>query len=82
MSRKVLKPFTFSDGTFLPVGSTVAVPVSALHRDAELYNDPNVFDALRFFREANEESENESKKGQMVTTGVNYVPFGHGRHAW
>jgi cytochrome P450 len=82
MTRKVLKPFTFSDGTTLPVGSTVAVPLSALQNDAELYNDPYAFDALRFCREENEESKKGNNQGQMVTTGLTYVSFGHGQHSW
>ena len=82
MTRKVVKPFTFSDGTFLPVGSTVGVPSYSMHHDPKLYNDPNVFNSLRFCGEENEGSKSGIKKGQIVTTGATYVAFGHGKHAW
>ena len=33
IDRKVLKDFTFSDGTFVPAGSRISVPSFALHHD-------------------------------------------------
>ncbi|KAG5651807.1 hypothetical protein H0H81_007330 [Sphagnurus paluster] len=79
MSRKVLKDFTFSDGTLVPAGHTVAVPNCAMHHDEDNYGDPNNFDGFRF---ANlRESEDSSSKYQMVTLNSNYMVFGYGRHA-
>ena len=78
MHRKVVKPFTFSNGVHLPIGTSVVVPSAALHCDSELYTDPNVFDAFRFCKADPRGIE----KSQLVTTDVTYVAFGHGRHAW
>jgi cytochrome P450 len=33
VNRKVLKPFTFSDGTNIPVGTELVVPAWSLHHD-------------------------------------------------
>jgi cytochrome P450 len=81
MFRKAVKPFTFSDGTTIPVGTTVAVPLRSLHHDADLYSDPEVFDAFRFFNGEDQVGEG-TRKGQFVTTSASYVPFGHGKHGW
>lgn len=80
MNRKVVKDFTFSDGTVLPAGTSLAVASFATHHDEELYANPYEFDGFRF---ANlREEDGESIKHQMVTTNADYVPFGHGRHSW
>ncbi|KDQ57928.1 hypothetical protein JAAARDRAFT_34744 [Jaapia argillacea MUCL 33604] len=79
MTRKVLQPFTFSDGTRVPVGHYVSTAAAPMHHDEGNYSDPDVFDGFRF---ANmREEEGEGTKHQFVSTGVDYVPFGHGRHA-
>ncbi|TFK56600.1 cytochrome P450 [Heliocybe sulcata] len=76
MSRKALKPFTFSDGTVIPPGVYVNAAQAATHHDEEYYPDPDVFDGLRFAK-----GEGESSKQHLTSTGNDYVPFGHGRHA-
>ncbi|KNZ80774.1 Ent-kaurene oxidase [Termitomyces sp. J132] len=48
MQRKVLKDFTFSDGTVVPKGHIIAVPNFAMHYDEENYVDASVFDGFRF----------------------------------
>ncbi|KAG5651717.1 hypothetical protein H0H81_007722, partial [Sphagnurus paluster] len=81
MQRKVLKDFTFSDGTFVPKGHVIAVASFATHHDEENYSDPNVFDGFRFARMS--DSENEAfNRHQAVTLSSDYVVFGNGRHAW
>jgi cytochrome P450 len=82
MNRKALKPFTFSDGTHIPVGVTVSVASRSLHLDEDLYPNAKEFNAFRFSDKADEEGEGESMRHQIVNTGTNFVPFGHGRHAW
>ncbi|KAI0015221.1 cytochrome P450 [Xylariomycetidae sp. FL0641] len=47
--RKVLQPFTFSDGAHIPAGNLVAVPVHAVLRDAEYYPAPDTFNPYRFY---------------------------------
>lgn len=63
MDRKVLKDFTFSDGTFIPKGSYLNVP-TALHRDDENYSNPSIFDGFRFVDM--DVSEGDRRKSQMV----------------
>ncbi|KAF8639979.1 hypothetical protein AX17_001225 [Amanita inopinata Kibby_2008] len=79
MVRKVVRDFTFSDGTVVPAGNMLAVPLYAIHRDAENYRDPGTFDGFRF---ANmREQEGEGVKHQMVSLDLDYLLFGHGCHA-
>ena len=80
MSRAALKPFTFADGTYVPKGGMVSVASGAIHQDEEFYPDPHVFNPWRFSDIRDEEGE--GVKHQLVATGTDYVPFGHGRHAW
>ncbi|PAV19648.1 cytochrome P450 [Pyrrhoderma noxium] len=80
MSRKVMKDYTLSDGTFLPAGTTVTANLAATHRDETFYENPEVFDGFRFER-MRESSVDEGLKNQMVQTSTNYLAFGHGRHA-
>ncbi|KIL65474.1 hypothetical protein M378DRAFT_24046 [Amanita muscaria Koide BX008] len=79
MNRKVLKDFTFSDGTTVPAGGTVMVPFDSVHTDADNYIDPKTFDGFRF--EKMRGNDNENLKHQFVSLSVDYVLFGHGRHA-
>jgi len=79
MTRKALQDFTFSDGTFVPKGTTVSVASGAMHHDEANYANAAVFDGFRF---ANmREGDGEAAKHQMVSTNADYLPFGHGRHA-
>lgn len=80
MTRKVLQPMTFSDGTVLPAGTTVSAASRAMHYDSKNYRDADVFSPWRFAELR--ENEGEGTKHQMVSTSVDYTPFGHGRHAW
>lgn len=80
MNRKALKNFTFSDGTMIPKGTLVYASASPLHHDGDIYSNPDVFDGFRF---ANMRMlDGESHKNQFVTTDLNFLAFGHGRHAW
>ncbi|KAG6887831.1 hypothetical protein C0995_012331 [Termitomyces sp. Mi166 len=80
MQRKVLKDFTFSDGTVVPKGHIVAVPNFAIHHDEENYTDASVFDGFRFSKMRELQAEGFSKH-QMVALSCDYIVFGHGKHA-
>ncbi|KAJ7727037.1 cytochrome P450 [Mycena olivaceomarginata] len=87
MARKVIHPdgFTFSDGTFLPTGSFVQVPVRPIHLDPDNFVDPHVFDGFRFYNMRSESAPEGDKarfKQYMVTTEPTHLPFGHGKHAY
>ncbi|KAM6503777.1 Cytochrome P450 [Amanita muscaria] len=79
MGRKARKDFTFSDGTTIPAGSTVVVPFNPVHTDKDKYVNPDKFDGFRFERLRAQEGE--ETKHQLLSLGVDYVLFGHGRHA-
>lgn len=75
-----MKPYTLSNGTFLPAGTFVSVASRAIHFDDANYSNPEEFDGFRFAHIREEEGQ--SAKHQMVATATDYLPFGHGKHAW
>lgn len=90
MNRLALKPYTFADGTHIPVGAYVAVPSAAMHGDEDNYDDAHTFKPFRFASESAEvpgdgNVEDEGKTGKIrpyaVSTSPNFVTFGHGQHA-
>ena len=78
MSRIVREPYTFSDGTYLPKGTYIAVPADAIQLDESNYPDPTSFVPFRFVDQAKEGS---GRKLNMTATSTDFLPFGHGRHA-
>ena len=78
--RKVLKDFTFSDGTFVPKGTTIIVASRAIHHDEAFYDNADTFEPFRYADLP--ELEGEGMKYQLVSTTTEYLPFGLGRHAW
>ena len=87
-----MQDVTLCDGTRLPKGTLVGAPSRATHRDEAHYADPDAFDAFRFARMRERAAAGaaagagvgvgEGARHLMVHTSVDYVPFGHGRHAW
>ncbi|XP_070822230.1 cytochrome P450 4B1-like [Chaetodon trifascialis] len=67
MSRNITKPITFFDGRTLPAGSLIATSVYGIHRNAAVWENPDVFDPLRFL------PENASKRSPHA-----FVPFSAG----
>ncbi|KAJ6516234.1 cytochrome P450 [Mycena sanguinolenta] len=82
MGRKVVKPggFTFSDGTTVPEGCFVNVAVGPTHNNRDVYSDPDVFDPFRFYRMRTDDEE-DSLRHQFSATNLDYLSWGHGRHA-
>lgn len=77
--RKARVSHTLSDGTYLPKGTWVTAPASAIHHSELSYEDPMKFDGFRFSRMRQQPGF--ETKFQAVSTADNYLPFGHGRHA-
>ncbi|KAJ6557997.1 cytochrome P450 [Mycena capillaripes] len=77
--RQALKDFTFSDGTTVPAGTLVGIPVLAEHHDDANYENGDVFDGFRFSRMR--EQVGEGAKHQMVALTSDFLTFGLGRHA-
>ncbi|KAF7351318.1 Cytochrome P450 monooxygenase 51 [Mycena sanguinolenta] len=80
LTRQVTKDFMFSDGTMVPAGTLIGVPILAEHHDEANYENADVFDPFRFSRMR--EKAGERIKHQMVTPTLDYLSFGIGRHAW
>ncbi|KAJ7202453.1 cytochrome P450 [Mycena rebaudengoi] len=84
MGRKVVNPqgFKFADGQSLPYGAYLQIATLGVHYDTEIYDNPDEFDAFRFSRLRDEKkAQGRIFNQHMVTTGVDYLAFGHGRHA-
>ena len=79
--RKAVKDVTLSDGTRIPKGTLVAAAAITAHSDDTRYTAPGVFDPFRFAR-MREGGSGEATKHQLVNTSVDFLTFGHGRHAW
>ncbi|KAJ8457660.1 hypothetical protein ONZ51_g11391 [Trametes cubensis] len=77
--RRALKDIKLRDGTVIPRGATVVAATDAMQHDGAVYDDAERFDPFRFARMR--EAEGEATKHQFVHTSVNYLPFGHGKHA-
>ncbi|KAF9468817.1 cytochrome P450 [Collybia nuda] len=78
MDRKMLKDFTFSNGTVIPAGYNIAAALAATHLDDANYPNAREFDGFRFAQMR--EGEGESIKHQMVALSLDYITFGTGRH--
>ncbi|KAJ8453784.1 hypothetical protein ONZ45_g19571 [Pleurotus djamor] len=78
MFRIVRKPegFTFSDGTHLPQGTSLACSGWAINHSEENHVKASEFDGFRFYI-----PEDEATSHQFVNTSLEYITFGHGRHA-
>ena len=75
-----MKDSIFSDGTFIPKGTRIGVPNQSLQHEKKFYENPNVFQPFRF-AEMHKEGNGESRV-QLVSTSIEYLEFGHGKHAW
>ncbi|CAG9942697.1 unnamed protein product [Clonostachys rosea f. rosea IK726] len=87
--RKVLKPFTLSNGTTIPAGIIIEIPAAGVSGDPSIFPDPEVFDALRFYKLRQSKSKAESgakaaetvANSQFVSVSASSLTFGYGKHA-
>ncbi|KAH9939336.1 cytochrome P450 [Epithele typhae] len=78
--RKAVRDVTLSDGTRIPKGTLVAAASVIAHTDDAHYTNPHTFDPFRFAR-MRDAGADEALKHQLVNTSVDFITFGHGRHA-
>lgn len=76
MNRRVVKDFTFSDGTVVPTGTHLCANAWGVHRDDAYYPNADEFNGFRFFEESGVD------QPLMATPSLDYMAFGHGRPAW
>ncbi|KAF7347451.1 Ent-kaurene oxidase [Mycena venus] len=79
LNRVLVKPAVLEDGTIVPPGYNIAIPLKGLHFDPSVYPEPEKFDCFRFSK-LRETEESDVKHG-FTTIERNFVPFGLGRHA-
>ncbi|KAG0136226.1 cytochrome P450 [Tuber indicum] len=77
--RKVLKPHTFIDGTYVPKGAWVCAYTSHVHYSPELYDNPETFDGFRFYKMRQEEGK--AHLYQMASPALDYLAFGIGKNS-
>ena len=84
MGRKAMKDLTLSNGTLIPRGTILAAAAHATHHDSTTLDHADKFDAFRYarMRSAMAPGDVKSLKHQFTTTSPEYIPFGHGLHAW
>ncbi|KAF9535150.1 cytochrome P450 [Crepidotus variabilis] len=82
MERVAVQDYRFSDGTTVPVGTKLTVNLNS-HTSELFFENPTTFDGFRFvqLKERRLSSGNTEKRFDMVTTGVDSLAFGHGKHA-
>ncbi|KAI0650914.1 cytochrome P450 [Trametes meyenii] len=80
MFRKALKDVTLPNGTRIPRGTLVAAASATAHTDGARYAAPAAFDPFRFAR-MREGGRDAAVKHQLVNTSVDFLTFGHGKHA-
>lgn len=83
--RKVLVDGVVTDqGVALPKGSLISFLSYPAHMDEASYDEATKYDPWRFSRiRGAADGESQSKEATLgfVTTGPDYLPFSHGRHA-
>lgn len=78
--RKALETFTFSDGTTVPKGTLLGVPLTAIHYDKKIYPNAHEFDGLRFYNLTKLNRDN--TKYQWADINLDYLVFGAGVRQW
>jgi cytochrome P450 len=75
--RLLRKDHTFGNGTYLPKGTMLAIPVLPHHLDADNYEDAGDFKPFRFTFSATHEAPSAQRR-TFTSTDFGYLPFGHG----
>lgn len=68
-----------SNGLLIPQGATIVTPQWQIHHDRDIYSHADDYIPYRFYDAGNDQKPNGRS---ATTTSIEYLPFGHGRHAW
>ncbi|MCJ1424276.1 hypothetical protein MMC29_002163, partial [Sticta canariensis] len=80
VQRKVLRDFTFSDGSYVPAGNVICVPQQAVMRDARYYDRPNEFLPFRFV--ANQEEIDDVANQKFTDLKPHFYLWGAAKNPW
>ncbi|KAL9138154.1 MAG: hypothetical protein Q9175_000625 [Cornicularia normoerica] len=78
--RQTLRPLNLKDGTHIPKGTYLALPVADTPTNQSLISDPETFDPWRFYSLRSRSAE-DGDRFQFTSTDVRYSHFGYGKHA-
>ena len=85
VGRKVVAPkgITAPNGVYLPHGTIVAVPTWGVHRDGQIYDQPEQYRPFRFsdLRSLGPDDAAKDAKLSAPSTSPEYGPWGLGKHA-
>ena len=75
--------YTFKDGSHIPAGATICIPVGNMLKDPKLISTPNDFDPNRTLDLVNGETIKGILPGKkFVDSNATTPRFGLGRHIW
>ncbi|PNP81453.1 hypothetical protein FNYG_05259 [Fusarium nygamai] len=77
--RAAIADMTLPDGTFVPKGTKLEINTCSIHKDPELYENPEEFDGLRFHKWR--KTPGKEKKYMYSSSGTDDLSWGFGRHA-
>jgi cytochrome P450 len=78
MRRSAMQDITFADGTQIPRGAVLGIPIFNM-RNPEIYPNPDTYDGYRFMKMRKETGSD--GVSQLVATSPIHLGFGHGIHA-
>ncbi|ESZ95192.1 hypothetical protein SBOR_4423 [Sclerotinia borealis F-4128] len=81
MARKVLKPFTFADGTHVPKDIWICAPQHIMNLDEANYSSPNTFDPFRFVP-STKASVDEVHASRFTTPSHNFLYWSGPKRPW
>lgn len=77
--RIMQSDFVLQDGTVLPRGAHITMPVNEIQNDSSVTSDPGKFDPLRYYNMRQQDGQGHLH--QFATTEENILNFGHGKYA-
>ncbi|KLP22404.1 cytochrome P450 monooxygenase [Fusarium fujikuroi] len=77
--RAAIADMKLPDGTFVPKGTKLEINTCSIHKDHELYENPEEFDGLRFHKWR--KAPGKEKKYMYSSSGTDDLSWGFGRHA-